>query len=60
MADYLVQEEDGVSRFELEDGTGFILLEEQGGGGVVLSSMVELGHVNDSGVDNGVVLGGVG
>jgi hypothetical protein len=28
MSCYLVQEEDGVSRFTLEDGTGFLLLEE--------------------------------
>lgn len=27
---YLVQEEDGVSRFTLEEGDGFILLEEFG------------------------------
>ncbi len=43
MADYLVQEVDGTSRFTLEDGTGFILLEagapppppqETGGGAI--------------------------
>jgi hypothetical protein len=28
MSCYLVQEEDGVSRFTLEDGSGFLLLEE--------------------------------
>lgn len=28
---YLVQEEDGVSRFTLEEGDGSILLEESGG-----------------------------
>jgi len=28
MSCYLVQEEDGVSRFKLEDESGFILLEE--------------------------------
>ena len=27
MSCYLVQEDDGVSRFTLEDGTGFLLLE---------------------------------
>lgn len=34
---YLVQEEDGVSRFELEEGGGFLLLEEaiSDGAGVV-------------------------
>jgi len=26
--DYLVQEEDGTSKFELEDGSGFLILEE--------------------------------
>ncbi len=31
MVEYLVQEEDGTSRFTLEDGSGFILLEESGG-----------------------------
>jgi hypothetical protein len=30
---YLVQEEDGVSRFTLEEGDGSILLEESGGYG---------------------------
>lgn len=30
-ASYLVQEEDGVSRFILEEGDGFILLEESAG-----------------------------
>lgn len=30
---YLVQEEDGVSRFTLEDDSGFILLEESSGSG---------------------------
>lgn len=29
MADYIVQESDGVSRFTLEDGSGSILLELQ-------------------------------
>ncbi len=28
MSCYLVQEVDGVGRFELEDGTGFLLLEQ--------------------------------
>lgn len=28
MVDYLVQEEDGLSRFTLEEGGGFLLLEE--------------------------------
>jgi hypothetical protein len=28
MPDYLVQEEDGVSRIRLEEGDGFLLLEE--------------------------------
>lgn len=45
MASYLVQEEDGTSRLTLEDGTGFILLEESGvtptptvvqGGGIII------------------------
>lgn len=31
--DYLVQEEDGTSKFELEEGGGFIILEESTGGG---------------------------
>jgi hypothetical protein len=42
VSSYLVQEEDGVSRFTLEDGSGFILLEAQGpapaaapGGGII-------------------------
>lgn len=30
MSDYLVQQEDGVSRFTLQEGTGFILLQEDG------------------------------
>ena len=42
MSDYLVQEADGTSRFTLEDGSGFILLEagvapappETGGGAI--------------------------
>jgi hypothetical protein len=31
--EYLVQEEDGTSKITLEDGSGFILLEESSGGG---------------------------
>ena len=38
MADYLVQE-DGVSRLTLEDGSGFILLEEQGAAPAVTRGM---------------------
>jgi hypothetical protein len=30
MTDYLVQQEDGVSRFMLQEGDGFILLQESG------------------------------
>jgi hypothetical protein len=46
VANYLVQEEDGTSRFTLEDGSGFILLEdgvtpptptEPHGGGIILT-----------------------
>lgn len=29
MADYVVQQEDGTSKIELEDGSGFVLLEQQ-------------------------------
>lgn len=31
MSCYLVQEDDGTSRFTLEDGSGFLLLEDCGG-----------------------------
>ena len=31
--DYLVQEEDGVSQFTLEEGGGSLILEESAGGG---------------------------
>lgn len=30
MPDYLVQQEDGVSKFELQESTGFLLLQEDG------------------------------
>lgn len=36
---YLVQEEDGVSRFTLEDDSGFILLEGGGGTGAFVVGM---------------------
>jgi hypothetical protein len=32
VSDYVVQQEDGVSKIELEDGSGFILLEQQPSG----------------------------
>lgn len=36
---YLVQEEDGVSRFTLEEEDGFVLLEESGGFGAGVVGM---------------------
>lgn len=49
MADYLVQEEDGTSKFTLEEGGGFILLEESTEGGAAIQitpkTMIKLGSV---------------
>lgn len=58
--DYLVQESDGTSRFTLEDGSGFILLEQAsptppvvaGGGGIVIQRRVPIirryrGHLEE-------------
>lgn len=47
MSCYIVQESDGVSRFTLEDGTGFLLLEfcpPPGGGDIVAGGPLRKGR----------------
>lgn len=43
MADYVVQESDGISKFLLEDGSGALLLELQGG--VAFTQLVDLHYL---------------
>jgi hypothetical protein len=44
-SDYLVQEVDGVGKFVLEDGTGFILLETSGGVVPAIVDDVDVAHL---------------